>query len=58
MLGRLILLLVQLGLGWFLGPIIVAKIPGLAGLNMIFIHAIVFAVLVWLSARFVDRAYG
>ena len=47
MLGRLILILVQLALGWFLGPLIVAKIPGVGVLN-IFISAIVFALVVWL----------
>ena len=47
MLGRLILMLLQLGLGWFLGPIIVAKIPSFGALN-IFIHAVVFAILIWL----------
>ena len=47
MLGRLILILIQLALGWFLGPLIVAKIPAFGALN-IFVYAVVFAVLVWL----------
>ena len=47
MLGRLILFLIQLALGWFLGPLIVAKIPSLGALNIL-VYAVVFAVLVWL----------
>ena len=47
MLGRLILVLIQLALGWFLGPLIVAKIPSFGALN-IFVYAVVFAIVIWL----------
>ncbi len=47
MLGRLVLVLLQLAIGWFAGPIIMAKIPGFGDLN-IFIYAIVFAIITWL----------
>lgn len=48
MIGRLILILVQLGLGWVLAPMIMAKLPSFGTLN-IFVYAVVFAVLVWLT---------
>mgnify|MGYP000851924230 CR=1 FL=1 len=48
MIGRLLLILVQLGLGWVLAPMIMAKLPGFGTLN-IFVYAVVFAVLVWLT---------
>lgn len=45
MLPRLILLLLQLGLGWMAAPQIAKHVPNLGGLN-IFIYAVIFAVLV------------
>ena len=47
MIGRLVLILIQLGLGWVLAPMIMAKLPAFGALN-IFVYAAVFAVLVWL----------
>lgn len=47
MLGRLVLILLQIAACWFLGPLIVSKLPQLGGLN-IFLFAAVFAILVWL----------
>ena len=47
MLGRLVLILLQLAVGWFAGPMIMAKIPSFGGLN-IFIYAAVFAIVIWL----------
>jgi len=46
MLGRLILLLVQLAVGWFAAPHIVRSLPPMGGIFDIFVYAIVFAVLV------------
>ncbi len=47
MLGRLVLLLLQLALCWVVGPEIVKKLPAFGQLN-IFAYAIVFAILAWL----------
>jgi hypothetical protein len=47
MLGRLVLLLLQLALCWFAGPEIFKKLPQLGQLS-IFVQAVVFAILVWL----------
>jgi hypothetical protein len=47
MLGRLVLLLVQLAVGWFGGQAIIAKIPSFGRLD-IFIYAVIFAIIVWL----------
>ena len=46
MLSRLVLLAVQLAVGWFGAPYIVQYIPNLGGLQL-FVYAVVFAVLVW-----------
>lgn len=46
MLSRLVLLALQLVVGWFGAPYIVRYIPGLGGLQL-FVYAVVFAVLVW-----------
>ena len=46
MLSRLILLALQLAIGWFGAPYIVRYIPNLGGLQL-FVYAVVFAVLVW-----------
>jgi hypothetical protein len=46
MLSRLILLVLQAIIAWFLAPPIVRYIPGLGGLQL-FVYAVVFAVLVW-----------
>jgi hypothetical protein len=48
MLGRLVLILLQIAVGWFVGPLIVAKLPAF-GQATIFITAVVFAILVWLT---------
>jgi len=47
MLGRLILILVQLAAGWFAGPIIAQNVPKFGTLD-IFIMAVIFAIFVWL----------
>lgn len=47
MLGRLLLLVLQLAICWFVGPEIFKKLPQLGQLN-IFVQAVVFAILVWL----------
>jgi hypothetical protein len=47
MLGRLVLLLVQLAVGWFGGPAILSKIGNFGTLH-IFIAAVIFAIIVWL----------
>lgn len=47
MLGRLLLLVLQLVICWFAGPEIFKKLPQFGQLN-IFVHAVVFAILVWL----------
>lgn len=47
MLGRLVLLLLQLALCWVAGPEIVKKLPALGQLT-IFAYAVVFAILAWL----------
>ena len=47
MLGRLLLLVLQLAICWFIGPEIFKKLPQLGQLN-IFVQAVVFAILVWL----------
>lgn len=49
MLGRLVLCLIQLGVGWFAAPKLIAlvNLPKLGSLT-IFVYAVVFAVLVWL----------
>lgn len=46
MLGRLLLLVLQLAICWFIGPEIFKKLPQLGQLN-IFVQAVVFAILVW-----------
>jgi hypothetical protein len=46
MLSRLILLAVQLAIGWFGAPYVIRYIPNLGGLQL-FVYAVVFAVLVW-----------
>lgn len=47
MLSRLVLLFVQLVVGWFGAPYVVRYIPGLGDLQL-FVYAVVFAVLVWI----------
>lgn len=47
MLGKLVLILIQIAVGWFVGPLIFAKLPQFGQLT-IFINAVVFAILVWL----------
>lgn len=46
MIGRVLLLLLQVALCWVLGPEIVKKLPQLGQLN-IFAYAIIFAILAW-----------
>lgn len=46
MLGRLLLILIQLGVGWFLGPLIATKLPDLGAIN-IFVYGAIFAIIVW-----------
>jgi hypothetical protein len=46
MLGRLILLLVQLGVGWFGAPYILRYLPKFGGAVDIFVYAVVVALLV------------
>lgn len=46
MLGRLLLLVLQLVVCWFAGPEIFKKLPQFGQLN-IFVQAVVFAILVW-----------
>ena len=48
MLGKLILLLLQIGIAWFLAPILYAKIPVSADLGL-FLYAILFGILVFLT---------
>ena len=48
MLGKLILILVQIAAAWFLGPIIRAQIPT-GGTYDLFLYAIVFAIIVYLT---------
>ncbi len=48
MLGRLVLLLVQLAVCWFFGPEIVKKLPSFGPQLNIFMYAVVFAILAWL----------
>jgi hypothetical protein len=48
MLGRLILLLVQLAVGWFAAPHIIRYLPPFGGGLDIFVYAVVFAILVTL----------
>ena len=50
MLARLILLLVQLGVGWFAAPHILRYLPKFGGNLDIFIYAIVVALLVTVVA--------
>ena len=47
MLGRLLLLVMQLVICWLIGPEIFKKLPQFGQLN-IFVQAVVFAILVWL----------
>jgi small-conductance mechanosensitive channel len=47
MLGRLLLLLLQVVVCWLVGPEIFKKLPNFGQLN-IFAQAVVFAILVWL----------
>jgi hypothetical protein len=46
MIGRLILIILQVAACWFAGPEIFKKLPQLGQLN-IFMQAVVFAILVW-----------
>lgn len=48
MLGKLILLLLQIAVAWFLAPILHAKIP-VPGDFGIFLYAVLFAILVFLT---------
>ena len=48
MLGKLILILVQIAAAWLLGPVIRAQIPT-GGTYDLFIYAIVFAIVVYLT---------
>jgi hypothetical protein len=52
--GRLILFLVQLVVGWFAGKAIVAAIP-IGGTPRLFIYAIVFAILAWICGLVAAR---
>ena len=47
MLGRLVLILVQLGAGWFLAPVIAKQLPNFGSLT-IFVYAAIFAIVIWL----------
>ena len=47
MLGRLLVLVLQLAICWLIGPEIFKKLPAFGQLD-IFVHAVVFAILVWL----------
>lgn len=47
MLGRLVLILLQIAAGWFIAPMIMTKLPALGGLA-IFLDAVVTAIIVWL----------
>jgi hypothetical protein len=53
--SRIVLALVQLVVGWFAAPYIVAYVPSLGPLNL-FVYAIVFAVLVWIVGLVLSRA--
>jgi len=48
MLGRLVLILLQLAIAWFAAPQILAYI-GIGGDVRIFVHATIFAILVWVT---------
>lgn len=48
MLGRLILTLLQAAIGWFGGPIIASFVP-IAGAWGLFVYAVIFAVIVFLT---------
>jgi len=47
MLGRLILLLIQIAVGWTLAPVVARYLPPLGQLR-IFAFALIFAIIVWL----------
>jgi hypothetical protein len=47
MLGRLILILLQIALGWFGAPLIAAKVPVPANLSL-FLYAAVFAIIIFI----------
>lgn len=47
MLGKIILLLLQIGVAWFLAPLIYAKIP-VPGDFGLFLYAVLFAIIVFL----------
>jgi hypothetical protein len=47
MLSRVVLALVQLVVGWFAGPYVVAYIPNLGDLQIL-VFAVVFAAIVWI----------
>lgn len=47
MLGRLILILLQIAAGWFAGPFLFSHVPVPGGLGL-FVYAIIFAVLAFL----------
>lgn len=48
MLGRLVLIALQLAIGWFGAPYILRYLPPLGGDLQIFVHGVVFAVIIWL----------
>lgn len=48
MFGRLVLLLLQIAICWFVGPEIVKKLPSFGPQLNIFMYAVVFAILAWL----------
>ncbi|MCB1547909.1 MAG: hypothetical protein KDJ41_08785 [Hyphomicrobiaceae bacterium] len=47
MLGRLVLILLQLVAGWFLAPMIARHVP-IGGDPKIFVMAVLFAIIVWI----------
>ena len=51
MLPRIVLTIVQLGIGWSYGPQIRALIPASIGALDIFLVAVIIAVLVWLTGQ-------
>jgi hypothetical protein len=53
--SRIVLAFVQLVVGWFGAPYIVAYVPGLGPLSL-FVYAVVFAVLVWIVGLVLSQA--
>jgi hypothetical protein len=47
MLGRLVLIALQLAIAWFGAPYVLRYIPPLGGDVQVFIQAVIFAVIVW-----------